>query len=217
VERLVDLERKKWTVFWDHRKRNPWGRFFDYLNLRIVFKDFAKVMAENSSKGLVLEGGSGFSESTLFLGKMRGDSVFALDISLEALKGAKRFANENAVSVNTTCADLRHIPFKKDAFDLVFSGGVIEHFENPVEIVKEMKRISKINIAVVPTNGLVWKLAKNIKKIIGEDKGISDLHYSFYDFKYATDVFKSSGYTVIKIKKFYTMLFCPYLAIIGVG
>jgi len=215
VGKLSDFEKEKWTVFWRHRKKNPWGMFFDYLNVRIVFRDFAKIMTEYSSRGSVLEAGSGYSESTIFLGKMRGDSVFALDLSMEALKGAKEFGNHNAVPINTVCADLRNIPFKNRAFDLVFSGGVIEHFENPFEIVKEMKRVSKINIAVVPTNGLVWKLAKKIKKLMGEDRGISSLHFSFYDFDYASRVFKSSGYSKIKIKKFYTMFFCPYLAIIG--
>ena len=70
---LKDIEQEKWTIFWKHRKKNAWGQFFDWLNEKVVFKDFSQIMAENSSQGLVLEAGSGCAESTLFLCKERGD------------------------------------------------------------------------------------------------------------------------------------------------
>ncbi|MBN2125906.1 MAG: class I SAM-dependent methyltransferase [Deltaproteobacteria bacterium] len=215
MKKLTDLERDKWDLFWRHRKRNLWGILFDYLNVRIVFRDFAGIMRMYTSRGMVLEAGSGFSESTIFLGKTRGDAVFALDLSIDALKGADDFGRRNGVAVRTVCADLRGIPFKEKAFDLVFSGGVIEHFEDPVEIVREMKRIARTNIAVVPTDGLVWKLTKRIKKCIGEDKGITELPFQYYNQDYAHEVFREAGYTRIEVVKFTTMFFCPYLAIIG--
>ena len=139
---LKDIEQEKWTIFWKHRKKNAWGQFFDWLNEKVVFKDFSQIMAENSSQGLVLEAGSGCAESTLFLGKERGDTIFALDLSLEALRGARKFSEKHAVPVRTVCADLRNIPFQDKAFDLVFSGGVIEHFEHPVDIVSAKRRIA---------------------------------------------------------------------------
>jgi SAM-dependent methyltransferase len=216
MSKASDLEKENWTIFWRNRKRNLWGVIADFLSERIMFKEWARLIAQNSERGMVLEAGSGYAHSSVFLGEMRGDSIFALDISTEALLGAIEFGKDHSVTIEAICGDLRNMPFRNKTFDLVFSGGVIEHFKEPIEIVREMRRISKINIAVVPGNGLSWRLAKRIKAMLGEDKGISELHYDYYDFEYASYVFKEAGYNDIKIEKYRTMLI-PLLGIIGRG
>jgi len=209
------FEREKWDLFWRHRKENLFGQIFDYLNEKYVFQKYASLMVQYSEKGIALEAGSGCSESTIYLGKKRGDSIVALDISKVALNGAKKFARENSLPINLICSDIRAMPLKAKSINLMFSGGVIEHFESPVDIVREMRRVSKTNIAIVPTKGFVWSYVKKIKKLIGEDKGITELPYEYYDFDYAKSIFENAGYSNIKVVKFYTLLFCPYLAIIG--
>lgn len=48
-------------------------------------------------------------------------------------------------------ADGFNIPIKDNAFDCVFSSGLIEHFDNPIDIVKEHVRVCKVGGFVIIT------------------------------------------------------------------
>jgi len=59
-------------------------------------------------------------------------------------------------NLNLICADIFHSPFK-GSFDLVYSMGVIEHFENPNEIIK-------LHVDMVKPGGLVLITIPNFSK-----------------------------------------------------
>ena len=201
MEKLSDLEREKWSTFWKHREGNLLGIILGHIRTKIV----TKIVTKNySSRGPMLEAGSGLAVPTIYLGKMQRGAVFALDIVFEVLKESKELAEKRSVYLNTVCGDLRHIPFKDKSFGLVFSDGVLEHFQDPIPIIKEMNRVSKVTIAVLHT-GLIWNLAKQFKKVIKEDRGVASLHYEYYDIKSALHFFKSAGYSKIKARKFCSM------------
>jgi len=64
------------------------------------------------------------------------------------------------------------LPFKDNSFDVVFNKGVIEHFDNYIEIIKEMARIVRRNgkvIIAVPNkynfiHPVVYYFHKNVTK-----------------------------------------------------
>lgn len=67
-----------------------------------------------------------------------------LDFSLSALKIAQKNGAEFLIQ-----ADAHHLPFKNGAFQMAVSAGSLEHFANPQMAVREMARISRIQVFLV--------------------------------------------------------------------
>lgn len=75
------------------------------------------------------------------LGKL-GANVVGIDYSINGLKLAKfHLENEKIENYLLVCGDIANMPFKDDVFDLLYGGGVIEHFKNTGEVVKENFRV----------------------------------------------------------------------------
>lgn len=95
-------------------------------------------------KGKVyLEIGCGPSYLGLHYGK-KGATVVGIDFSPTALKIAEKLAKKYKIK-NTlfVCGDITQMPFAKNTIDLVYGGGVIEHFRNTQVVVNEIYRILK--------------------------------------------------------------------------
>jgi SAM-dependent methyltransferase len=58
----------------------------------------------------------------------RGYSVVGVDPSLDAIRAARRVAEQLGVDATYLVADARHLPFAEAAFDVVFSYSVFQHF-----------------------------------------------------------------------------------------
>lgn len=55
---------------------------------------------------------------------------------------------------NKLKADALSLPFKDSSFDLVFCSNLLHHVESPLEVVREMKRVSRRFVAVSEPNSL---------------------------------------------------------------
>ena len=90
----------------------------------------------------ILEEGSGTGLVSLELAE-RGAMVFLLDKSPEALAFSKRSFAQAGFHHLGSQASILDLPFAEGAFDIVWSGGVIEHFskDEQVRIMKEMLRV----------------------------------------------------------------------------
>lgn len=90
-----------------------------------------------------LEIGSG----TFFIGQKlakEGSFVTGIDFSMNALLLAKFYLDEEKISnYLLVCGDVTKMPFKDNAFDVLYGGGVIEHFKDTVGVVKENHRVLK--------------------------------------------------------------------------
>jgi SAM-dependent methyltransferase len=58
----------------------------------------------------------------------RGYRVIGIDPSLDAIRAARRVADELGVEAEYLVADARHLPFADASFDVVFSYSVFQHF-----------------------------------------------------------------------------------------
>jgi SAM-dependent methyltransferase/uncharacterized protein YbaR (Trm112 family) len=58
----------------------------------------------------------------------RGYAVVGIDPSLLGIRAARRVAEQLGVDATYVVADSRHLPFADDAFDVVFSYSVFQHF-----------------------------------------------------------------------------------------
>ncbi len=77
------------------------------------------------------------------LAKM-GSFVVGIDYSVNALRLAKFYLDEEKIkNYLLVCGDISKMPFKENTFDLLYGGGVIEHFKDTVGVVKENYRVLK--------------------------------------------------------------------------
>jgi SAM-dependent methyltransferase len=97
------------------------------------FLQFFSELAASYSTGSVLEIGCGEGAQ---LADLSGKPKFGIDLSVHALRRARRRAN-------AACAVARaeELPFPADSFDLVVAVGVMEHFASPDAAAAEIRRV----------------------------------------------------------------------------
>lgn len=92
-------------------------------------------LAASLSTGRVLEVGCG---EGFLLSSLRSSQLAAIDLSSEALRRSRR-----RVHFIACVALAERLPFPDQAFDLVLAVGVMEHFLNDREAIKEILRVLK--------------------------------------------------------------------------
>ncbi|MCK5474912.1 MAG: class I SAM-dependent methyltransferase [Candidatus Aenigmarchaeota archaeon] len=136
-------------------KADPWDKYYkkdkttvniiekiNKLYFSVVFEHYFKQYTPKIKDTKILEAacGSGLMSSRL---SKQGADTYLLDFSAYALKDAgKNFKNNKQMFLGTK-ADIMKMPFNDNTFDIVWNQGVIEHFDKPEKVVKEMMRITK--------------------------------------------------------------------------
>lgn len=89
-----------------------------------------KVCELSEERGLILEAGCGLARSTFVLSRLKGKDVTAIDIDDSLLEIAEKNQKTLGTKVQFAKGDLFKLSkqFGTRQFDVVFSGGVLEHF-----------------------------------------------------------------------------------------
>ena len=120
-----------WEQTWRNGSYEESLRFCDVDPLRPVFEEFVRPGA------LVLEGGCGMGQYVAYYAR-DGRRVVGLDFELHSLKRLRRQKKEAEVCAGNVAS----LPFRGEAFDIYFSGGVVEHFEDgPEPALQEAHRV----------------------------------------------------------------------------
>jgi ubiquinone/menaquinone biosynthesis C-methylase UbiE len=130
---------EKWKDHWKRtaRSKNSLKDAF-YLMDRIKMEYLLPLFPKRGKR--TLEVGAGSGRLSRFLADV-GHDVYCLDYCHEALKYATRCFQEDRSQGKFVEGKAEELPFDDETFDLVFSTGLLEHFENPVPLVKEMVRV----------------------------------------------------------------------------
>ena len=111
-----------------------------------------------------LEVGCGTALDSCVLSRIRPHAeAVALDLSKQAAAIACRNAAQLGFPLRVLAADLTALPFPAGTFDLVFSQGVLEHFENPEPAMAEQVRVLRAGgtlVVDVPQKFNVYTLRK---------------------------------------------------------
>ena len=174
--------RRKWEDYWSKKKTKT------TVNKERMIKILERYKYK---KALDAGCGSGFF-SKYFASK--GD-VIALDYSKTALRMTKKLNKK----IKVVRGDVFHIPFKDDTFDLIFSDGLLEHYRNPSDILREFKRILKpegIIATFVPNKFSYWCFVKPLflKKIEEYRFTLKELIKFHEDVE--LDIIESGGFSV---------------------
>jgi SAM-dependent methyltransferase len=108
------------------------------------------------TSGPILEAGCGLGYYVIYYQEL-GYEIYGLEWVHETLKRVKGYRPD----VGVLTADVHHLPFQSKAFKFVFSGGVVEHFEEgPHQALREAHRVlddDGLLLAIVPyMNALCW-------------------------------------------------------------
>jgi len=120
-----------WDETWDDGQLEAAIRFCEVDPLRPLFE-------QHLSPGmLMLEGGCGRGQYVVYYGA-RGVKVVGFDFARGVLRRLKAFLPESRV-----CAgDVAALPFAAGSFDVYYSGGVVEHFEEGPDLaLREAHRV----------------------------------------------------------------------------
>lgn len=160
LKKLTKL--KRWDSYYQNRKLPK------KLNVKVykyyLFDKFFKSHLDKGKKK-ILEVGCGCSPYLPYFYKEFGYEVYGLDYS----KVGCQLAQENLRLLNAIgeiyCEDIMNTTLPNEFFDIVFSSGLIEHFEDPLIILKKMDGLLRPNgilITFIPnTTGFIWQRLYN--------------------------------------------------------
>lgn len=102
------------------------------------FSYLREVMPHPAGSGL--EVGCGSARLLSMLAGMGWETV-GIDFTQSALDAARRRFQADGMSSRWARADCLRLPFADDSYDLVASTGLLEHFQDPAPVVREMLRV----------------------------------------------------------------------------
>jgi SAM-dependent methyltransferase len=102
-----------------------------------------EILADGPVAGApVLEVGAGSGRDAL--GLVRAGAIgVVLDYSPASLAIVQRLAREQGLPIHLVQADALAMPFRDDTFQVVFHQGLLEHFRDPMPLMKENARITR--------------------------------------------------------------------------
>lgn len=91
--------------------------------------------------GRAIEIGAGSGRLLIRLGRERPYRLVALDYAPYAIRAVRENYRRADVVGDVLFGDATRLPFADGSFDVVLSGGLLEHFRDPAPIVREMARV----------------------------------------------------------------------------
>lgn len=168
MDNLGDLNNKKvaWTNYFSNK--SVIMHLMKWVQRNFLVPYFVREIKPYVKVGnKILEAGCGTAMNTIHACSVCGAEPWGLDISEKAIGEARHAANQFGADIKICLGDIRKMPFCDKSFDIVWNQGVIEHFENPVEIISEMARVGKIIFVAVPRKTLVRGLVQKVKALLG--------------------------------------------------
>lgn len=133
-------------------KRNYFQKYWHWRR----FAEIQKVVKPVEGAWLDVGCHSGtFTEK--ILAKIGSKKLYGIDVSPSAIKKiSKRFPFGKFEVANA-----HHLPYKDNTFEAVFCLEMLEHVDDPVQVLSEVKRVLKKNgyvVALVPTDNFLFRL-----------------------------------------------------------
>ena len=143
----MDNTQKWWDDFWQKEKLSNQNRFdgsLSYFDLiwKVVGKYWHDQFEKFAPGKIMLEGGCGSAKVSQYMARC-GYNCTLLDYSQSGLNLARNVFDSSNLNAQFVLGDLNRLPFLDDQFDIVYSGGVLEFFEDVQKPVNEMARVLK--------------------------------------------------------------------------
>jgi len=111
-----------------------------------------------------LDVGCGMGELVVIMA-IEGYDAMGVDVDPRALKVAKALSNENGRKGDFVCCDASHLPFRQGSFDAITMFHIVEHLEDPIPVLLEIRNISK-------TRGVCYATFPNKLRLLDDHTGL---------------------------------------------
>lgn len=166
-----------------------------------LLKKYIRYLSKKEKSYLkILEEGCGTTIDSCILKKEFPEiDFYAIDLSKEAIELAEKICNLMRVSLKLEVRDANSTNFDSDYFNMVFSQGLVEHFDEPTSVLSEQYRILKkggLSIISVPQRYSLFTIFKRIKMRFGKWEHGWEREYSF---KELAEIGIIAGFKILKI------------------
>lgn len=136
-----------------------WSKYWKANRLlSISQRDVKKILLTYPSCS-VLDIGSGYGRLSHFL-KMNNFDVLAIDSSRKMVKICKN------KRIDSCLIEAGNLGLSDNTFDLVITDGLLEHFEDPLPLIKEEARVSsKWVLNFIPRDIMLNKILEKVQKV----------------------------------------------------
>lgn len=180
-------------------KENFLQRFWHGKKLNEVAKAVKESKSKNREKILDVGSASGWFISEISK-KFPESKCFGIDIYDKGISYAKK----KYPQIEFKVADAHSIPYKDNFFNVVICTEVLEHVDDPWQVVMEIKRVLKRNgVAIIELDSgswlfsIVWYLWRKSKGRIWNES-----HLHSFNVKKLDKLINSCGFKIIRKKKF---------------
>jgi SAM-dependent methyltransferase len=175
----------------------------------IIGLAFDHIVNNYSSGAELIEMGCGEASASIKLLESKKYNIVLVDKNDNVLQLLRQKIGDGVIG--RSCSILKadwyenKLPFISNQFDIAYNVGTIEHFDNPVRAVAEMKRISRQVLCVVPAPSLYWKLSTYVRRVIEKDASLWTDNTRYYTRKELENIFKKAG--LVNVKTMQSRLF----------
>lgn len=176
----MKMKDKNSKEFWERHWREL--RFARYIPIRrwmAVNKKFDKLFKSTLKKGKkrILEIGCANGNWLVYFAKEFGYEPYGVDYSEVGCKVAMKNLKLANVKGVILCEDIFQTSLKDEYFDIVYSMGLIEHFENPTKIIdKHLELLKKGGILIIEMPSLNNSIYSTLAKISDRGKTSLKIH-----------------------------------------
>jgi SAM-dependent methyltransferase len=151
-------DKRGWDVVWKQKSTSKKLNFlrkigFYYIQASGLLSKYIDNYTKSDKKYSIIELGCGGSSYLPYLQKKyKNLEIYGLDKSLNGCKSTNFVLNKDSFSSCIVCGDIFKNPFNKK-FDIVFSVGLIEHFDEPKTILEnhvELLKPGGLLICIIP-------------------------------------------------------------------
>jgi len=159
---MAESTRAHWDQFWSEHEA------IDdvYSNENRLLNELLKM---NPTGKTIMEVGGGSGRDSIELA-LRGARVIVLDYSRPSLRTVRALADRAGASVLLVCGDALRSPFRDGSIDVVFHQGLLEHFRDPLPLLRENARLVRQGgyvLADVPQTFHAYTVMKKILIAMG--------------------------------------------------
>ena len=124
-------------------KKNNYNKTIEYRKKgRKVFYDIIQKYTMKIGAPSVMELGCGSGIDISIVKELNNNiKAFGSDVSEIGIQVSLRLSGKNKRKIFFFVSDTHALPLKTDGLDIVFSQGLVEHFKDPVAVIKEQMRV----------------------------------------------------------------------------